>query len=206
MFSNQLQREGFAILHKPGICVSYSSLKNPNEAKSVSDDLMKAMKKGMENNANCNPQPAALNFENAHAYSMHSTHMVDYQMSTPVVQPTIAWSPGFRFFYIPVRDMTQEHQNQSKHYVKMFAVQYRVNCEGLPDDKPIEDFSQIENHELLPTLDNSSLRDDLFHIISLILVQHLPAFKVFDGVYAHEFVHQYSDVMKEKSVVVIYFD
>ena len=26
MFSNQLQRESFAILHKHGICVSYSSL------------------------------------------------------------------------------------------------------------------------------------------------------------------------------------
>ena len=61
----------------------------------------------------------------------------DYQVSTPAVQPTIALSPGFRFnmdnldFYIRVRDMTQEHQNQSKHYVKMLAVQYRVNCEGL---------------------------------------------------------------------------
>ena len=114
MFSNQLQREGFAILHKPGICVSYSSLKNPNEAKSVSDDLMKAMKEGTENNANCNPQPAALNVENDHAYSMHSTQMVDYQVSTPVVQPTIALSPGFRFnmdnldFYIPVDTRASE--------------------------------------------------------------------------------------------------
>ena len=140
MFSNQLQREGLAILHKPGICLSYSSLKNPNEAKSVSDDLMKAMKKGMENNANCIPQPAALNVENDRAYSMHSTHMVDYQVSTPVVQPTFALSPGFRFnmdnldINIHVRDMAQKHQNQSKHYVQMFAVQYRVNCEGLPND------------------------------------------------------------------------
>ena len=57
---------------------------------------------------------------------------------------------------IHMRDVTQKHQNQSKHYVQMFAIQDRVNCEGLPDDKPIEDFSQIENHELLPTLDNSS--------------------------------------------------
>ena len=38
----------------------------------------------------------------------------------------------------------------------MFAVQYRLNCEGHceghPNDKPFGDFSQIENHELLPTL------------------------------------------------------
>ena len=197
------------------MCFSFFISKTLNEAKSVSGDLMKAMKEGMENNANCNPQPAALNVVNDHAYSMHSTHMVDhdYQMSTPVVQPTIALSPGFRFnmdnldFYIRVRDMTQEHQNQSKHYVQMLAVQDRVNCEGLPDDEPIGDLSQIENHELLPTaMDNSALRDDFIHIISLILVQHIPAFKVFDGVYANEFVHQYSDVMKEKSVVVIHFD
>ena len=63
-------------------------------------------------------------------------------------------------------------------YVQMFVVQDRVNCEGLPEDKPIENFSQIENNELLPTLDNSALRVDYFHIISMILVQHLPAFKV----------------------------
>ena len=146
---------------------------------------MNAMKEGMENNANCNPQPAALNVVNDHAYSMHSTHMVDhdYLMSTPVVQPTIALSPGFHFnmdnldFYIRVRAMTQEHQNQSKHYVQMFAVQNRVNCEGPSDDEPIGDLSQKENHVLLTTaIGNSALRDDFIHIISLILVQHIPAF------------------------------
>ena len=58
------------------------------------------MKKGMENNASCNPQPAALNVEKDHAYSMQSTHMVDYQVSTLVVQPTIAFSPGFVSMWI----------------------------------------------------------------------------------------------------------
>ena len=140
------------------IFVSYSSLKNLIEAKSVPDDLMKAMKEGTENNANCNPQPAALNVEKDHAYSMYSTHMVDYQVSTPLVEQTFILSPGFRFnmdnldISIHVRDMTQKHQNQSKHYVQMFAGQYRVHCEGPSDDEPIVDFSQIENLELLPTL------------------------------------------------------
>ena len=43
-------------------------LKNSYEVKSVSDDLMKAMKEGTENYSNCNPQPVAMNVVNDHAY------------------------------------------------------------------------------------------------------------------------------------------
>lgn len=99
--------------------------------------------------------------------------------------------------------MTEEHQNQSKHYVQMLAVKDRVNCEHLPDKDPIDDLSTIDNHQFLPTAaDNDSLRNDLIHVISLILIENVKAFEVFKDTFPKNFVHEYSDVLEEKSVVV----
>jgi hypothetical protein len=125
------------------------------------------------------------------------------------VNPCVEFSPGYRFnfdnldFLIKVRDMTEDHQNQSRHYVQMLAVKDRVNCEHLPNDEPIGDLLNIDNCQFLPTAaDNDSLRNDLIHVISLILTENVKAFEVFKDVYPPNFTHEYSDVVDEKSVVV----
>ncbi|XP_061181514.1 uncharacterized protein LOC133190028 [Saccostrea echinata] len=102
--------------------------------------------------------------------------------------------------------MTETHQNMSKHYVQIMAVKDRVNCEHLPDENPVGDLNQVENQQLMPSAeDNNDLREDMIHILSLTLIQHLQAFSIFKDVYPDYFQHPYSDIMDKKSVVMILF-
>jgi hypothetical protein len=207
LYNNQLQREGINILHKLGLCVSHSTLQRTlNEAKSITDTVMQKVKMDVEENALYPSQGAIIH---DHAYHMHTAHISDHAYQTAPQSLNTTLSPGYRFnmdnldFYIRVRDMTQGHQNQSKHYVQLLAVKDRVNCEGLGDSQPIGDLTQLENHQFLPNAsDNNSLREDFIHVVSLILIENLTSFKVFEGIYDVGFDHQYSHVMKEKSIVV----
>jgi hypothetical protein len=196
LYNNQLQREGFDMLHKMGITVAHSSLVRTIQDAAVSADRdMEKLKREVEENHG-NREQQCVNV-NDHDYALSTDQDVSHH------------NPAYRFnmdnldFHIRVRDMTEAHQNQSKHYVQLMAVKDRVNCENLPDDAPVGDLNGVENSQLLPSAeDNDDLREDMIHIISLILIEHLPAFEVFQGVYPEYFQHQYSDVMDEKSVVV----
>lgn len=56
----------------------------------------------------------------------------------------------------------------------------RVNCEHLP----VGHLVNIENDEFLPSVeDNYTLRKDMIQVVSNILVESLPSFKVFKNIY-----------------------
>lgn len=61
----------------------------------------------------------------------------------------------------------------------------------------------FENGEfLLSVEDNYRLRKDMIQVISNILVESLPSFKVFKNIYPSHFEHIYSKEMTKKSTVV----
>ena len=109
-----------------------------------------------------------------HTYGQQVTQLTDK-----------SFQPGYRFnidnldFMLKVRDMTESHQNKSKHYVQAMAVVDRVPCEHLPDDHQLADLMTVPIQSLLQSEDdNSRLRGDFIHMIALILMEHVPAFKV----------------------------
>lgn len=115
---------------------------------------------------------------------------------------------GYRFnldnmdFQIRVREMTQDHQNISRHFTQIMALVDRVNCEHLSDE-PVGHLVNIENGEFLPSVeDNYTLRKDMIQVVSNILVESLPSFKVFKNIYPYHFEHIYSKEMAKKSTVV----
>lgn len=77
-----------------------------------------------------------------------------------------------------------------------------VNCEHLSDE-PVGHLVNIENSEFLPSVeDNYTLRKDMIQVVSNILVESLPSFKVFENIYPSHFEHIYSKEMAKKSTVV----
>lgn len=98
--------------------------------------------------------------------------------------------------------MTQDHQNVSRHFTQIMALVDRVNCEHLLDE-PVGHLVNIENGEFLPSVeDNYTLRKDMIQVVSNILVESLPSFKVFKNIYPSHFEHIYSKDMAKKSTVV----
>lgn len=68
----------------------------------------------------------------------------------------------------------------------------RVNCKHLSDE-PVGHLVNIENGEFLPSVeDNYTLRKDMIQVVSNILVESLPSFKVFKNIYPYHFEHIYS--------------
>lgn len=64
----------------------------------------------------------------------------------------------------------------------------------------------IENGEFLPSVeDNYTLRKDMIQVVSNILVETLPSFKVFKNIYPSHFEHIYSKEMAKKSTVVYHY-
>ena len=189
MYNNQLQREGHNILTKLGLTVSHQTVHSClRKAQATIDKRMQTMKADVQNNRS-NEIDAAHMRDHSYSQRTETTEVTEdhsYSVSMAENQHTEqSYLPGFRFnmdnldFLLKVRDMTETHQNKSLHYVQLMAVVDRVNCEHLPDDRPVGNLNNIEDHEFLPTGDdNSSLRDDFIHIMALILAENVPAFKV----------------------------
>lgn len=83
-------------------------------------------------------------------------------------------------FQIRVREMTQDHQNVSRHFTQRMAIVDRVNCEHLSDE-PVWHLVNIENGAFLPPVeDNYTLRKDMIQVVSNVMVEsRLKCFKTF---------------------------
>jgi len=148
-----------------------------------------------------------------HTCSSHSEgHPVDHDYCTVPTVKNTKLQQGYRFnvdnldFLIRARNMTQDHQNQTKHYVQLMAIQDRVNCEHFINDRPLGNLSEVPYQDFIPSGDdNYSLRKDIIHVVAEIIIDNLESFKVFKGVINKGFHHQFSGEMKQKSVVVYTF-
>lgn len=211
MYNNQLQKDGFIILSKLGFTNSYSTAnKDIHALKTIAEKEMINMKKEVEENNKTEKSDI-----NDHSYSKSLISIKHDDDHTYVQKPYIctpiehSLNSGYRFnldnldFHLKVRDMTQDHQNSSKHYVQMMAIKDRVNCEVFPDGIPIGDLRDVPNSDFLPTAEESvSMRQDIVNITAEILCSHLDCLKDFQGIIDSKFHHKYSDEMKKKSHVV----
>lgn len=211
LYNNQLQKEGFMILSRLGVTTSHVTLNNSlNKMKGDVDKKMLDLRLGVENgsreiNHNENITDHEYARSSGSAIEMDHDYMKQISLSNDSER-----NHGYRFnidnldFLLQVRNMTQDHQNQSKHYVQLMAIKDRVYCEDLIDDRPMGNLLNVPNADFLPNgEDISSLREDIITVVSHILIENIPAFSIFKGVITHGFEHEYSEEMKEKSVVVV---
>lgn len=211
LYNNQLQKEGFMILSRLGVTTSHVTLNNSlNKMKGNVDKKMLDLRLGVENgsreiNHNENITDHEYARSSGSAIEMDHDYMKQISLSNDSER-----NHGYRFnidnldFLLQVRNMTQDHQNQSKHYVQLMAIKDRVYCEDLIDDRPMGNLLNVPNADFLPNgEDISSLREDIITVVSHILIENIPAFSIFKGVITHGFEHEYSEEMKEKSVVVV---
>ena len=187
MYNNQLQREGYNILSRMGLTVSHSALHRClKKAQLTVDRKMEELKTGIERNEVIRTVSGVAD---EHSYASltrdeevtpdHTYDQQVQQISHKTLNPCYRMNIDNLDFLLKVRDMTETHQNKSKHYVQAMAVVDRVPCEHLPDDRPIADLMTISIQDFLPSEDdNNSLRDDFIQMVSLILTEHVPAFKV----------------------------
>lgn len=211
MYNNQLQKNGFLVLSKLGFSVSHATMNTKlNLAKTQNEKLMKTYKGSLENSVVCKSNVDRIVAEHTYATESSSTSGVnEHSYAMYNVEPQEDSAPlGYRFnldnldFHIQVREMTKEHQNVSRHYTQIMALVDRVNCEHLSDE-PVGDLLNVDNSEFFPTVeDNYTLRKDMIHVVSNILVENLPSFEVFKNIYPTHFSHIYSNEMAKKSTVV----
>jgi hypothetical protein len=209
MYNNQLQKDGFQILSKLGFSVSHSTVNTKlNAAKVQNENLMKSYRKTLEDSVAKSKPTSCVEADHLYA-TEHPVMEHSYAVShaDPLVDSTAPL--GYRFnidnldFHIRVREMTQQHQNLSQHYTQLMTLVDRVPCEHLSDDQPVGDLLAVENSEFLPTADdNYALRKDMIHVVSNILVENIPSFKVFENIYPKHFLHTHSKEMAKKSTVV----
>ena len=96
-----------------------------------------------------------------------------------------------------------DSQNQSLHYVQVYAVRDRINFSQLSNSPPPPGRSV---YDILPTTsDYQMLQDNFAILVAHILVEHIPYFKEdFKGLVPRHIEHPYSTEMAKQSEVVSY--
>ncbi|KAJ7393014.1 hypothetical protein OS493_008262 [Desmophyllum pertusum] len=104
---------------------------------------------------------------------------------------------------ITTRDMTCDRQNKDIHWVNHNAVKNRVTP---GNNKRVQlDLSLLDYCQLLPSAaDHEKLRKDFTHLVSRVLVEHLPCMQFLQTVCLQHIPHQYSNEMAQKSEKVFF--
>ncbi|XP_071172881.1 uncharacterized protein [Mytilus edulis] len=220
LYNNQLQKKGYFLLSKLGICNSYSTVnRDLHKLKVKTEKCMLELKKNVEDNIRSSINKNLCNDSSMdHSYSRPGTvssttvdtdHGYSKPNETKSQTNTSDLNPAYRFnldnldFHIKVRNMTEDHQNESKHYIQLMAIKDRVICEDLPNERPIGNLQHIPIGDFLPNCDDiSSLRTDMIQVTASILTKHLTSFMPYQKCIPEGFYHQYSEQMKQKSTVV----
>lgn len=106
---------------------------------------------------------------------------------------------------VKTRYMRLNKQNRSINYFNSFAVKDRIDLSSLSGYKPCI-VPDVDMHEILPS-DNTHVKllNNMAMIVSRILVEHIPAFKLyFEDVVVYHLEHPYSQEMSKKSETVQY--
>ena len=101
---------------------------------------------------------------------------------------------------VKVKHMSASNQNNSIHWFNLNAVKNRVLANHLSNDYPIKSVLELENVEFLPSPeDNEAYLHNITALETRVLVRNIPAFSQFKDIVVKHILHEYSDVMKEKS-------
>ena len=165
-------------------------------------------------------QQVGLSMSNIHAHVVirSSTEGEDYTSDSTVSlssppRPRVARTPQGAFSYIIVGDnidktvkpryMTVDHQRQSLHYFHAYAALDRVDFQHLSNSAPIAQVSSLPNSSFLPNLEDCvALRSNYAVLLARELVRSVPFFKQFAEYVPAHIIHQHSNEMSRRSVVV----
>ena len=101
------------------------------------------------------------------------------------------------------RDMRVDHQVQSIHYFHSYAVHDRADFSKLSGEDPQGKLQNDPFTKFLPSPDDcSQLRENYINLIARVIVEKLPHFNKLSDCLPVHISHEFSRVMKEKSVVV----
>lgn len=101
---------------------------------------------------------------------------------------------------VKVKHMSASHQNNSIHWFNLNAVKNRVLANHLSNDNPVKSVFELENVEFLPSPeDNEAYLHNITALATRVVVRNIPAFSQFKDIVVKHILHEYSDVMKEKS-------
>ncbi|XP_033731443.1 uncharacterized protein LOC117321072 [Pecten maximus] len=214
MYNNQLQKDGFSVLAKLGFSVTHTTLNEKlNTAKKLNEQVMKTYQRRLADTIAAKSIVDRVSTEHSYAGGLDQPSVIDEHSYSTIYHSEFQQHGeplGYRFnldnldFHIKVREMTQEHQNVSRHFTQIMSVVDRVSCEGFTDE-PVGNLMEVENSEFLPTAeDNYTLRKDMIQVVSNILIEHLSSFKIFENICPKQFQHAYSAEMSKKSIVVYY--
>lgn len=104
--------------------------------------------------------------------------------------------------YVKTKHMSSDKQNKSIHWFAMNAIQERVSLKCTSTEQ-IKSILDVENSEFLPSAeDNSKLLQDFIPLASRVLVNKVPDLQCLKGAVMKHIPHQYSQLMKKKSVQV----
>lgn len=117
-------------------------------------------------------------------------------------------TPGFKLVMdnidstVRPRYMREDAQNQSLHYVQVYAVKDRIDYSSIPDPAP----SSTRNiFNIIPSSD-AQLKKNLAILVARILVEYIQFFnKDFRDLVTTHILHKYSYQMSQKSEVVSFF-
>lgn len=102
------------------------------------------------------------------------------------------------------RYMHEDAQNQSLHYVQVYAVKDRIDYSSIPDPAP----SSTRNiFNIIPSSDDyAQLKKNLAILVVRILVEYIQFFNEdFRDLVTTHILHKYSYQMSQKSEVVSFF-
>ncbi|XP_066914508.1 uncharacterized protein [Clytia hemisphaerica] len=101
---------------------------------------------------------------------------------------------------IKMDHMRKAVQNKDLHLFASNLIKNRVDFKHLPNDRPIGKISELNMSKLVPNINEwKSYVSSCKVLISRILIEFFPEFKIFSSVYPDHIPHQYYDAMKEKS-------
>ena len=106
---------------------------------------------------------------------------------------------------ISARIQTKDHVNQSLHWTHQYAVVDKVSTPSLESTKPQKRLADLEYLDLLP---DAAVQKNLVWqwavLVSRVITQYLPAFKVYRKNVIFHIPHKYSEEMAKKSETVSY--
>ena len=101
------------------------------------------------------------------------------QLSASVTDPKP--SVGFKLttdnvdYTLNVHYMTEEHQNNDKHYVSINATVNRVSANHLSDESTASGINQMENGKCIPNhFEQKAQRNNYIALVQRVIVEHVP--------------------------------
>ena len=210
MYDCELQKEGYNILNAIGVTVSYQCvMQTLNKVRLTGMNEVLSWKESLE-------MQLGSNILVEHDYCIatkdcQDRRIIDHDYAVPITDPPLqSLEPGYRLnldnldYYIRVRNMTEEHQNELRHYIQVMAVKDRINCEHLSNEAPVGDLQSLDNTAFIPNPgDICTLRKDMIQVVSYISCKCLSTMASFKDCTSDVFEHEYSAEMSKRSAVVI---